>query len=207
MTPIAEMVARLIEAGTPAALAAGIVAEAFAAGAASTGIRRQSADSATERRREYDRERQRKIRELRRQSADNPPTPQKALNLTSSSNIEIKKEKKVRAAKAPLSDDFQIKPEHFAAAEKLGIGHAAVLSKAEDMRLWAKSTGAVKVDWDATLHGFIRRDAEKLRENGTKRTVQDAAADLAARIKSFSEPPPSLCDGTGENNVRLLSKG
>jgi hypothetical protein len=39
-----------------------------------------------------------------------------------------------------------------------------------------------------------------------RRTVQQAADDLLAKLRAFDEPAPSnLCDGTGENAVRLLS--
>jgi hypothetical protein len=179
---VADMVTRLIDAGANPAVAASVVAEAFALGT----IRRQSAehpvDAATEKRREYDRERQRKIRELRRQSADNPPTSENALTLTSLSkdsiNEEGKKEKKVRARKspsAPLSADWQPTQSHFEAAEKLKIPIEAVHSKAEDMRLWAKSSGALKADWDATFHGFLRRDAEKLSGKSNERNFENRA--------------------------------
>jgi hypothetical protein len=75
-------------------------------------------------------------------------------------------EKKPRAGLLP--DDFQPKPAHFDAARKLGQGEQFVRDKFEDMRIWATANGTRKVSWDATLHGFIRRDAKQVSNgNGT----------------------------------------
>lgn len=211
MTPIAELTAMLMAAGLPAEQVTHALDLAQQHADAQSGIRRQSADESAERRRAADRERQRKLREIRRQSADNPQIVTPPLTLSSSrENLEVKKEeKKVRARKAPnapLSADWQPTTAHFAAAEKLKIPISAVHSKAEDMRIWAKSSGALKADWDATFHGFLRRDAEKLNGNvNGKRTVQQAAADLHERVSLFERPAPDeLRDGTGQAHVRLL---
>lgn len=82
-----------------------------------------------------------------------------------------KKEKKVRVAKHPLPAEWQPNEKHFAAAGALNIPRSAVLSKAEDMRIWAGSTGALKADWDLTFHGFLRRDAPKLAVSTPKTAV------------------------------------
>jgi hypothetical protein len=37
-----------------------------------------------------------------------------------------------------------------------------------------------------------------------KRTVHDAARDLAARVRALDEPAPGLCDGSGGSVVRML---
>lgn len=190
-TPIADMVARLIAAGTPPEVAAEVVAEAFALGT----VRRQSADHpvdvATENRRAYDRERQRKVRELRRQSADNPPMSQPALSVSSPSkdSEQPKEVKKVKARKHPLSQDWQPNDGHFEAAVKLGKPRQFVLDKAEDMRLWHKSSGELKADWDATLHGFMRRDASKYSNNG-KQNGQDKSV-----LAAFDRLEQSLAGG------------
>ena len=153
---VAEIVSRLIAAGAPPEVAAVAVTEAFAAGAASQNPP-TSADITTEKRRAYDRERQRKLRRHPPTSADNPPSPTEVLTLK-------KDNKKVRATKHPCPPTWEPNEKHFEAAEKLHIPRTSVLSKAEDMRIWAGSTGATKVDWDLTFHGFLRRDAPKLRE-------------------------------------------
>lgn len=152
------------------------------------------------------------IRETSTEVGGHPPTSNPPLTyfLPSTEIIESKKEeKKVRARsapKVPLPADWQPTAAHFDAAEKLHIPRAAVISKAEDMRLWAQSSGAVKVSWDATFHVFLRRDAEKLKGNGNgKRTVQEASADLLERVRAFDEPAPSdIRGGTGKTDVRLL---
>lgn len=78
---------------------------------------------------------------------------------------EGKKEKKVstrRKSSVTLRDDWRPSDSHFAAAAVMNIPAAKVLIKADDMRIWAKANDARKADWDATFHGFLRRDADKL---------------------------------------------
>jgi hypothetical protein len=152
---IGEMVERLVKAGCDPVAAASVVAEVFTAGVLSAEFRGQNADETAERRRAKDRDRKRLLRGNPQTSAEVGGIPQKALTLKI-------KDKKVRAAKHPLSADFQPKDSHFDAAAKLGCGRQYVLDKCEDMRIWAASSGALKADWDATLHGFIRRDAPKV---------------------------------------------
>lgn len=211
MSAVAELVSRLVAAGTPPELAAEVVAEAFAAGVVGRQSAEHPVDAATEKRRAYDRERQKKIRELRRVSADNPPMSQPALTLTSSpKDSDSQKEgKKVRARKHSLSADWQPKPEHFEAAEKLKIPRSAVDGKAEDMRIWAGANGAQKLNWDLTFHGFLRRDAAQLagKNNGHGRpTVQEAAARNVERMRGLRDGLGTfdLRGGAGESNVRLL---
>jgi hypothetical protein len=165
---VSELVARLIAAGTPPDVAACVVAEAFAEGVSSVDVRRHSADETAERRRAKDRDRKRLLRgnpqtsaDIPRKSADTPLT----LSSSPQEQISIKEGKKVRARKraaSELSADWQPSESHFTAAASLNISRDGVLNKAEDMRLWAKSTGAMKVDWEATFHGFLRRDAQKI---------------------------------------------
>lgn len=154
---VANIVARLIAAGTPPDVAAMAVTEAFAAGAV-CGQSADKADVSAERRREKDRERKRDIRRHSAESADIPQKSEPALTLKDN----LKEEKKVRATKGRIPADWNPNAAHFEAAEKLKIPRAAVEAKAEDMRIWAGSTGALKVDWDLTFHGFLRRDAPKL---------------------------------------------
>lgn len=165
MSDIGAMVEELIAAGTPPAVAARVVAEAFSAGVMSAPTRRQSADETADRRRERDRIYRAEKRAALKKSADNLP-----MSSDSSDNADtalthktISKPKKVRAAKIPCPPDWQPNEHHFEKAKELHIPESAVLSKAEDMRLWAASTGANKADWDATFHGFLRRDVDRLR--------------------------------------------
>lgn len=148
---IADLVSRLIASGTPPELAAQVVSEAFAAGV-STGLPRNSAH---ENRKAYDRERKRAQRNSTGIPPDSTGHADKALTLK-------KDNKKVRATKHPCPPDWKPGEQHYAKAAELNIPRSAVDAKAEDMRIWAGSTGALKVDWDLTFHGFLRRDAPKL---------------------------------------------
>jgi hypothetical protein len=158
MSPIAGMVRALIDAGTPPDVAATIVAEAYVAGRNSTGI---PVDEMAEKRRAYDRERKRKSTGI---PPDSTGTPQEALILTKDNN---KKEKKVRAVRHQIPPEWKPSEVHFLKAAELNIPRAAVEAKAEDMRLWALGKGELKADWDATFHGFLRRDAPKLAVRGS----------------------------------------
>jgi len=210
---VADLVSRLIAAGTPPEVAAMVVTEAFALGSVcghSADIPRTFADEQAERRRASDRERKRSVRRIPQNSADIPRTSEKVLTLTSLTNTNSKKEKKVRAAKAALSADWTPSDSHFEAAAKLGISRKAVEWKAEDLRLWALSSGELKLNWDATFHGFLRRDADKLRKFGAtdeKLTVVEAARRNIEGNISFG-PKPSLFPSTaGGSPLRVLSAG
>jgi len=183
---IAELVSRLIASGTPPELAAQVVAEAFTSGVLSADIPQTKADISADRRREKDRERK---REIRRQSAEICGNPQKALTYKSN----IKEEKKVRARKAPLSADWKPNEGHYSKASELKIPKAAVDAKAEDMRIWAGSTGALKLDWDLTFHGFLRRDAPKLAVRGSQ-----SAATIGPKSPSWNAWKAHYRD-TGKN--------
>lgn len=166
MSDVGGMVDNLIAAGCEPGVAARIVAEAFTAGVLSAPVRRQSADESADRRREKDAARKREQRALAKMSADNPQTsaesadcPKQALSLLEDN----KKEKKERARKHPCPPTWEPNEKHFTWAEQEHIPRSAVLSKAEDMKLWAQSTGEQKKDWDATLFVWMRRDAAKLR--------------------------------------------
>jgi hypothetical protein len=153
VTPIADMVASLLEQGATPEMIVMAVRGAELSARKSGGI---PVDAAAEKRRAWDRERKRKSGGIPVESGG---IPQKALTLTSLTN---KKEKKVRAAKHPIPPDWKPSEFHFQKAAELHIPRSAVEAKAEDMRIWAGSTAALKADWDLTFHGFLRRDAPKL---------------------------------------------
>lgn len=84
------------------------------------------------------------------------------LSFTSLEREEVKERKKERQLRnVTLPDDWQPTVKHYDAGTKLGFTRQAVLDKAEDMRIWAGSTGAKKVSWDLTFLGFLRRDARQ----------------------------------------------
>ncbi len=152
MSIIADMVDQMMELGVDRDVI--LLAIRAAEAGLVCGKSADKVDISAERRREKDRERK---AEIRRQSAESADICGKAL--TYKKDIESKK---VRATKARLSADWKPNEGHYAKAAELNIPKAAVDAKAEDMRIWAGSTGALKLDWDLTFHGFLRRDAPKL---------------------------------------------
>jgi hypothetical protein len=217
MTAIGELVARLVAAGTPPELAAVVVSEAFAIGATTGQVRGHPVDESAERRRAYDRERQRIKRENLRKSAEVGGCPDPALSLSSiGEGKEPLKEKKKKPAKHPLPPDYQPKQSHFEQADRLQVPHSFVHEQTEDMRLWALSSGEMKADWDATLHGFMRRNAgrfngERTRQNGSTSTARPRAVAqdviIAGMADALSERPDSrlgggCARGRGESETR-----
>jgi len=165
MNQIADIVTRLLAAGTPPDVAAVAVAEAFAAGASSVSGG-SPVDKATEKRRAYDRERKAKQREHDRKSGGSPVevggSPETASSLSNNKQIQpIEKEKKKRGEKLP--PDWQPKLEHDRQSVELGHDHRWMLVQAEDMRLWARANEhravARKLDWDLTFTSWMRRNA------------------------------------------------
>jgi hypothetical protein len=152
MTPIADMVASLLEQGATPEIIVLAVRGAELSARNSGGI---PVDAAAEKRRAWDRERKRNSGGIPVESGG---IPQKALILKKDNN---KKDKKVRAAKHPLPPEFQPTEDHFAYGAERGYSREGVLDKFEDMRIWAGSSGAVKTDWGLTLLGFLRRDTPK----------------------------------------------
>jgi hypothetical protein len=152
MTPIADMVASLLEQGATPEIIVLAVRGAELSARNSGGI---PVDAAAEKRRAWDRERKRKSGGIPVESGG---IPESALILKKDT---YKKEKKVRAAKHPLPPEFQPTEDHFAYGAERGYSRDGVLDKFEDMRIWAGSSGAVKTDWGLTLLGFLRRDTPK----------------------------------------------
>jgi hypothetical protein len=177
----------------------------------SADFRGQNVDETAERRRAKDRDRKRLLRGIPQTSAEIGGIPETALTLSSSTNSVVKKEKKVRARKQPLSADFQPKQSHYEAAAKFGKPPQFVRDKFEDMRIWALSKGELRDNWDMTLHGFIRRDAKKDGSNGRQPgNIIQAADHLVSTIRSFDAGPgdtDEIRSGAGAAPVRLLSKG
>lgn len=70
-----------------------------------------------------------------------------------------------RILKHSLPEGWQPDESDFAYRGKLGLSEGQFDDSIEAMRLWAKANDAKKVDWHATLKGFLRRDSEKTRPN------------------------------------------
>lgn len=138
-------------------------------------------------RRLADSERQRRHRESRGQTVTARDGCDVNLSLTSSlsssNTSENKKEegrKKVRGArvsKTLLPTDWEPKPSHYAKADR-----AFVERKADDLRDWARGKGVMRVDWDATFNGFLRRDGKTEHVNG-RADVMGAFDNLIERAK------------------------
>jgi uncharacterized protein YdaU (DUF1376 family) len=116
-----------------------------------------------------------------------------------------------------LSSEWVATEVDFAYGERLGLSRADVDSCAEEMRLWAKANAnrAVgrKADWSATFHGWLRREAPKLkRQNGgttneANRNVYSKAgfSGLAARVRyggAGSDPAPRPTPGREPSDRR-----
>ena len=126
-----------------------------------------------------------------------------------------KEERKIRGARKNgfrLPDDWNPREADFAMAVARLNGSAKLeLEKFRDY--WKAQPGqrGTKLDWDATFRNWVRNartGAGNFGSNGhgRRKTVHEAADDLLAKIRSFDEPAGNLCDGAGENPVRLLSQ-
>jgi hypothetical protein len=128
--------------------------------------------------------------------------------------VRKKKERAPRKTLAELPEHWQPTASHHAAAAKLNLPAGRLESKAEDMRIWARSNAVRKADWDQTFHGFLRRAASEGTGNGQgrPRAFQDDAKSVSraidAQIGKLSFPPrPRLVPDTGQDDLRLLPPG
>jgi hypothetical protein len=131
-------------------------------------------------RRLADKERQRRKRHADSigQAVTPPDTPDISLSLTSSlltenikENKKSKKERDPPARKTKLPDEWKPSETHYAKGDR-----AMVDQKADDMRNWAKSKGIMRVDWDATFHGFLRPRENSLFNGGGNGTYRNGGA-------------------------------
>lgn len=178
--------------------------------AASSAVRYFDGMSADERAK--DSERKRKYRAAKKTGATNP----RSNNKTSISSTEVKEQpievviKKVskRKPEIPLPKDFAPTEAHFARAALLGCPREFVLKKFEHLKLWAEENDARKRNWSGTLHGFIRRDAEKglhLEQPNYGQTVRAAVTQLKSGNIAAINPAGS---GPGARPaLRLVSAG
>ena len=158
MSIVAELIGRLVAAGTPADVAAVAVAEAFAAGAAASVSGGIPVDTAAERRREWDRNR----KALKRNSTGIPPERPVDAVLHLSKNS--KKEENKREAPQGKFRGTRL-PENFLpneadwqeAVRKLGRAGADLeFQKFVDHWKAAAASKGVKLDWHATWRNWVR---------------------------------------------------
>jgi hypothetical protein len=101
-------------------------------------------------RRERDRDRKRNVRGQSAEKERSPHTPLKK-------NIN-----NIIPRKHELPEGWQPNESDLAYGKKLGLLNGQFEGQLEAMKLWAKANRILKVDWNATLKGFLRREAEKI---------------------------------------------
>ena len=216
MSAIADLVTFLLSTGIPPESVSVAVDIATRHGIEQVEIHRNSTgippETASEKRKAWDRERKRKI-------AENKKTP---LILTSSSLLsgeilseERKKESsgiRARARKklGPLPENWQPPDIAYALATECGTTVPQVDAIFRD---YLKSSGKLYADHDAAFCNFVRNqrkfNGQPQGQGNGRRTVHDAAKDLhedlLRRAAQFDEPAPSrLCSGEGANALRLI---
>lgn len=168
MTAIADLVAHLVSTGCPVDAIARAVELAQQHAIESANVHRTSADSpvdiAAERRRAYDRERQKRRRASTGQSADSPSEP---LILSKKDTIEeVREEKQVREEIVEgrkkgtrLPSDFPLSDSDRAFALDWGLGGEIDRRLAEFRDYWTGVPGqrGVKLDWSGTWRNWVRR--------------------------------------------------
>jgi len=166
MSDVGGLVRQLIDAGTPPDVAAIVVAEAFAAGAAACKSTGSRVDTAAEKRRAWDRERKAMQRELERPSGGCPPDFH-PISANQPSISESEKKKKERAIGKVCPPDFHPTESHYEAGLRFGLNRPKVDELCGDMRSWsaANSNRAVarKSDWGLALHQWMKRCASEIR--------------------------------------------
>jgi hypothetical protein len=185
MMDVGAMVADIIDAGCAPDVAAAVVARAFVAGANSTGFHRNSADSAADKRRAYDRERKRKSTGIPPESAEIPVSPilqDKDIKISKRQNSErVSRGTRIDPHWSPSAADRQ-------AASDEGLHGPEIDREALRFRdYWAGRAGAggVKLDWAATWRNWVRSTAEKLGRSPKSQAV--AVDDKSFYAKQDSE--------------------
>lgn len=186
MTPIGDMVERMLSGGIPPEFIVLAVRTAEQHGdivRQSRDIVRQSydnPDTVAERKRAYDRERMREKRGAVEESYDSRTTEtENALSISSSlsesqSSEEvdekkvIKKEKRARGEKLPA--EWKPSESHYRDATERGLSATDVDALADEMRGWSQAEDhrsvARKSNWDMAFSGWIRREAKQRRSRG-----------------------------------------
>jgi hypothetical protein len=184
MTPIADMVAKMLAAGTPheAIVLAVETAEKVASFRGNSAER--SAENPYEKRLAADRERKRLSKlsaEIPQNSAVSAEIPHAAISIKEQDS---KKEKK-NSRGSKISAEWKPNASHYTEGYQLGFDRAKVDSFAHDMRLWAEANAhrreARKLDWDKTFSGWMRRQKPG-----------SAPPSLPLSAKPKSRDPPEL---------------
>jgi len=183
--------------------------------AAAADCPRNSADISAERRREKDRLRKQRNRDIPQNSADVCGIPQNSINASLSKERKKEEGKEEREARPRnvrghrLPDDWRPTAPDLATALALIGAHRTEAELAKFADHWKQQPGSrgVKLDWNATWRNWARRASEYTQRGGThgRRTIHDAADDLLAKVRALDEPAPGrLRDRAGEGAVQLL---
>lgn len=136
--------------------------------------------------------------------------PYNSIQEDSSSNRKEEESKKlvvVRARATRMPAGAPLTEDFVATAIELGADRPAIPKMwAEFVDYWCALPGSrgTKLDWLATWRNRLRQIVSKGQKNG-RRTVHEAADDLDRYVKSLQEPAPDgLCGGEGQGAVRLI---
>lgn len=159
-----------------------------------------SADSSVERRKAYDRERQRVIREKKRSRPTSSDVDASTTLLPSSSTDSQEKKEGVvgRARGCRLPPDWALSNADACFALPL-VGERRMAQETEKFRdYWhaRAGPGGVKLDWPATWRMWIRKAVENGKPNGKSSATMDAFDDLIAGMGGAVEGDPPMRDIT-----------
>lgn len=169
-------------------------------------------DSAAEKRRAYDRERQRIKRDkLKNVSLDSSLLPSSEVSLEKKEEVVVARESKPRASGHRLPEDWKPNAGHYAAG-KTDLGYpddASIDEKAQDMRIWANTNGhravARKSDWDLTFLGWLRREKPKCAiingyapRPGSLEDRRERTHNAYQRLSDYAENGPDVTTGCSD---------
>jgi hypothetical protein len=122
------------------------------------------------------------------------------------------KPKRATKARTQLPDDWSLDERDIGYAASRGFGEVQIEQMARAFANHHRGRGNLMADWHAAWRTWSDNEVKFNGAKNGRRTVQDAARDLhenlLERIAAFDEPPPrGLCDGTGEDALRLLPPG
>lgn len=200
---IGELVAKLIAAGTPAEIAASVVAEAFAIGAMrnSGGI---PVDETAEKRRAYDRERKRKSTGIPPESTG---TPQNSENASISKDLKKRERQNTRGTRIPADWSLTDAERTFAKAE--GFSDWEIQREVQKFRdYWAACAGSkgVKLDWPATWRQWIRSGADRAGKTPAATAPTHGATPSGYYAKAESEQLAAWDAYTQRSTGKLLPR-
>ncbi|MET0430606.1 MAG: hypothetical protein ABW026_19160, partial [Microvirga sp.] len=107
-----------------------------------------------------------------------------------------------REAAHPLPDDWTPSPDEQGYGTGLGFTPVEVEGMAEDLRLWARASGAVKRDWGATFMGWMRRDQ---RERSARKHAPPGSLPVVRRRRSGADIFAALAREADDNIKRRQS--